>query len=183
MEKTSEIESLVAGRFTDKQVDSYRFITGITKRMVKTWVGMEQPRKIPWTPMDKRLSECTIATIVTAGMALKSDKPFDQEGERRNPWRGDPSYRVIPYSATERDVNIYHLHINPAPALQDLNCMVPLGRLRELEQTGEIGRTAPRHYSIMGYLLKPEQMLRESIPAIIESLRSDRVDVVVLVPV
>ncbi len=167
----------------EKQVDSYRFITGITKRMVKTWVGMEKPREIPWTPLTKKLSECTVATIVTAGMALKKDKPFDQEGERRNPWWGDPSYRLIPCDTTERDVSFYHLHINPTYALQDLNCMLPLGRLQELVELGEIGRSAPRHYSIMGYLLNPEQMLRESVPAIIESLRQDRVDAVLLVPV
>jgi D-proline reductase (dithiol) PrdB len=167
----------------EKQVDSYRFITGITKRMVKTWVGMEKPRDIPWTPLTKDLSDCTVAMIVTAGMALKSDQPFDQEGERRNPWRGDPSYRVIPSTATERDVSINHLHINPAPALQDLNCMLPLQRLQELESMGEIGHSAPRHYSIMGYLPNPEQMLRESVPAIIEHLRQDQVDIVLLVPV
>ncbi len=167
----------------EKQVDSYRFITGITRRMVKTWVGMEKPREIPWTPLTKKLSECTVAILVTAGMALKGDRPFDQEGERRNPWWGDPSYRIIPCSATEQDVRFYHMHIDPSYALQDLNCMAPLGRLQELEQTGEIGRSAPRHYSIMGYLLKPEQMLRESIPAILASLRQDGVDAVVMVPV
>lgn len=167
----------------DKQVDSYRFINGITRRMVKTWVGMEKPREIPWTPLSKKLSDCTIATIVTAGMALKSDRPFDQEGERRNPWWGDPSYRVIPCTTTEQDVNFYHLHINPAYAQQDLNCMLPLERLLELEHLKEIGHVAPRHYSIMGYLLNPENMLRESVPAIIESMRQDRVDVVLLVPV
>jgi D-proline reductase (dithiol) PrdB len=75
------------------------------------------------------------------------------------------------------------MHINPAYALQDLNSMLPLGRLLELERLGEIGHVAPRHYSIMGYLLNPEQMLRESVPAIIESLRQDQVDAVLLVPV
>ena len=166
----------------DKQVDSYRFITGITKRMVKTWAGMEKPREIPWTPLAKKLSDCTVATIVTAGMALKSDKPFDQEGERRNPWWGDPSYRVIPCSVTERDVSFYHMHINPAYALRDLNSMVPLGRLQELEQTGAIGHTAPRHYSIMGYILRPEELLTQTVPAIIRDLREEHADVVVLVP-
>ncbi len=167
----------------EKSIDSYRFISGITKRMVKTWAGMEKPRPIPWTPLSKKLSDCTVATIVTAGMALKTDRPFDQDGERRNPWWGDPSYRVIPCTATEKDVSFYHLHINPAYALQDLNCMLPLGRLQELEGLGEIGRSAPRHYSIMGYLLQPEQMLRESVPAMIASLRQDQVDAVLLVPV
>jgi len=167
----------------DKKIDSYRFISGITKRTVKTWVRMEKPRAIPWTPLKKELSDCTIATIVTAGMALKGDQPFDQEGERRNPWWGDPSYRIIPCSATERDVNFYHMHINSSYALQDLNCMVPLGNLKVLERTREIGHSALRHYSIMGYLLNPEQMLNESVPAIIENLRQDQVDILLMVPV
>ena len=116
------------------------------------------------------------------GLALKTDKPFDQEGERRNPWWGDPSYRIIPADATERDVRLYHMHIDPSYAEQDLNCLFPLGRLNELAQTGEIGRVAPRHYSMMGYLLNPKQLLDETVPAIIENLREDRVDAVILVP-
>jgi D-proline reductase (dithiol) PrdB len=51
-----------------------------------------------------------------------------------------------------------------------------------MEKTGEIGRAAASHYSIMGYLLKPEAMLRESIPAIIQRLKDEQVDLVVLVP-
>lgn len=151
--------------------------------MVKTWIDMEKPRDIPWTPLSKRLSDCTVAMIVSAGMALKDDRPFDQEGERRNPWWGDPTYRVIPATATEKDVSIYHLHINSSYAKQDLNCMLPLDRMRELQGAGEIGPVAPRHYSIMGYLLRPEQMLRESIPAIIQNMHQDHVDIVLLVPV
>ena len=39
----------------DKTVDSYKFIRGITQRMVKTWIKMEVPREIPWTPLAKPL--------------------------------------------------------------------------------------------------------------------------------
>ena len=70
----------------DKTVDSYRFISGITKRMIRSWISMEPPREIPWTPLAKPLRECTVSLISSAGIALKSDRPFDQEGERRNPW-------------------------------------------------------------------------------------------------
>ncbi len=167
----------------DKTVDSFRFIGGITKRMCKSWIDLEQPREIPWTPLSKKLSDCTIAVLSTAGIALVGDPPFDQDGERRNPWWGDPSYRVLPDTTTERDVRFYHLHIDPSYAQQDLNCVLPLQRLKELEAGGEIGRVAPRHYSIMGYLLRPEQMLRETVPAIIAHLREDQVDAVILVPV
>jgi D-proline reductase (dithiol) PrdB len=166
----------------EKTVDSYRFISGITKRMIRTWIGMEKPRAIPWTPLAKPLSDCAIAMISSAEIALKADRPFDQDCERRNPWWGDPSYRVLPKTATEQDVRLYHLHIDPCYAEQDLNCLFPLQRLHELEQAGEIGRAADRHYSIMGYILRPEELLEQTVPSIIHDLRAEHADVVVLVP-
>jgi D-proline reductase (dithiol) PrdB len=166
----------------EKTVDSYRFISGISRRMLRTWVSMESPRPIPWTPLTKPLNECKVALLSSAGIALKADCPFDQEGERHNPWWGDPSYRVLPKTAKSADVNLYHLHIDPRPAQQDLNCLFPLTRLLELEQAEEIGASTERHYSIMGYILKPETLLQETVPAIIRDLRADSADVVVLVP-
>lgn len=163
-------------------VDSYRFISGITRRMIKSWISMEQPRPIPWTPLSKPLRDCTVTLISSAGIALRTDKPFDQEGERRNPWWGDPSYRVLPPTVTSQDVHLYHLHIDPSHAEQDLNCLFPLTRLQELAAAGEIGQVAPRHYSLMGYILRPEQLLAETVPALIRDLKADFADVVVLVP-
>ena len=165
-----------------KTVDSFRFISGITRRMIKSWISQETPRSIPWTPLSKPLSECTVTLLSSAGIALKTDKPFDQEGERQNPWWGDPSYRVLPKTATEADVRLYHLHIDPSYAEQDLNCLFPLQHLQTLEDNGRIGRMGPRHYSIMGYILDPDHLLQETLPALIRDLREDQADVVILVP-
>ena len=165
-----------------KQVDSFCYIDGITKRIIKSWIDLEPEREIPWTPLDKPLSECTIALISSGGIALKTDTPFDQEGERQNPWWGDPTYRVIPKTATAEDIKLYHLHVDPAFAEQDINCLLPLQRLAELEAAGEIGRVADSHYSFMGYNLQPEQLLEETTPAIIRGLQDEAVDVVVLIP-
>lgn len=165
-----------------KTVDSYRFISGITKRMIRTWIKMETPRPIPWTPLRKPLSECRVALLSSAGVALKTDQPFDQEGERRNPWWGDPTYRRLPNTATAAEVNLYHMHINPKDAQQDLDCLFPITRLNELAAAGEIGSASPRHYSMMGYILEPEVLLKESVPAMLRDLRADLADVVVLVP-
>jgi D-proline reductase (dithiol) PrdB len=169
-----------------KTVDSYRFIGGITKRMIKSWISMEQAgdarRDIPWTPLAKPLRECSVSLISSAGIALKSDRPFDQEGERRNPWWGDPSYRVIPADAKCEDVRLYHMHIDPGYAEKDLDCLFPIHRLQDLAAAGEIGRATDRHYSVMGYILRPEQLLEETVPALVRDLRADHADVVVLVP-
>lgn len=165
-----------------KTVDSFHFINGITKRMIKKWISMEEPRPIPWTPLPKPLSECTVALLSSAGIALKTDLPFDQEGERQNPWWGDPSYRVLPKSAAKEDVRLYHMHIDPSYAEQDLDCLFPLQRLQEMEANGRIARTSPRHYSIMGYILNPERLVGETVPSLIRDLKEDLADVVVLVP-
>jgi hypothetical protein len=34
----------------------------------------------------------------------------------------------------------------------------------------------------MGYILEPEELLEKTIPAIIEHLRADKVEVVILIP-
>ena len=114
---------------------------------------------------------------------MLDDPPFDQEGERQNPWWGDPSYRVIPSTATEEDVRVCHLHINTEFAEQDLNCVLPLQRLQELAGEGVIGRSADEHYSYMGYILDTQDLLEQSVPRIIAGLQVQEVDAVVLVPV
>jgi len=165
-----------------KQVDSFAYLEGISKRVIKSWIENEPEREIPWTALKKPLSECTVALISSGGLALKTDQPFDQEGERQNPWWGDPTFRVIPQTATTADIKLYHLHVDPTFVEQDINCLLPLQRLSELEELGEIGRVADAHYSFMGYNLHPEQLLEESTPAIITGLQAEGVDAVVLIP-
>jgi D-proline reductase (dithiol) PrdB len=155
----------------------------MARRMIKSWISLENPRAIPWTPLRKPLRQCCVALISSAGMALATDKPFDQEVERRNPWSSDPSFRVIPRDTTAPDIRVYHLHINPSFIQHDINCALPLKPLVELEASGEIGRAAPSHYSFIGYTCQPERLLAESVPAIIARLREEAVDVVVLVPI
>lgn len=163
-------------------VDSYKFLDFLTRQMVESWIKMAVPSPIPWTPLSKPLPDCTVALISSGGIALKADEPFDQERERQNPWWGDPTYRVIPRSTTQQEVEIYHLHINPNFARHDLNCLLPLQRLAELEANSTIGRSAPNHYSYMGYNLDPEPLLEKTVPQIIQQLKDERVDIAVLVP-
>ena len=163
-------------------IDSYRFLDFASRQVMKAWAAREEAGVIPFTPLRKPLSECTVALVSTAGVARNDDRPFDQDGERRNPWWGDPSYRLIPRGTRTEDVRLYHLHIDTSFGEADLNCVLPLDRLEELEVAGEIGAVAPTHYSFMGYLLKPEEFLQTSAPKMIERMRSEGVDVALLVP-
>lgn len=165
-----------------REVDSYRFLDGLTKKLVQSWIELETPREIPWTPPSRSLEESTVALVSSAGLALKTDRPFDQEGERQNPWWGDPSYRILPRTARGEDVRLYHQHIHPRLVEEDMNTIMPLQRLLELEEAGEIGHSAAHHYSFMGYILQPEVLLHETAPAMIREMKRDGVNVVVLVP-
>jgi len=163
-------------------VNSYKYLDVPTKRLVKTWKKLEGPKQIPWTPLTKPIAESTVALLSSAGLALKTDKPFNQEGERRNPWWGDPSFRVLPRAVKASDVKLYHLHMNSKLVDQDLNTFFPLQTAIELEVEGVIGNLADRHYSYMGYILEPQVLLEESLPPIIASLKNDQVDAVIMVP-
>jgi D-proline reductase (dithiol) PrdB len=153
------------------------------RRIVSAWIEREPPPEIPWAPLAKPLGECRVALVSTAGLALHGDTPFDQEGERRDPWWGDPSYRVLPRGTRTGNVRSYHLHIDASIAERDLECLMPLARLAELESAGVVGAGAPSHYSFMGYILKPKELLERSTPAMIERMKAEGVDVALLVPV
>ena len=121
---------------TAKKVDSYKFTSGITRRTLKTWANMETPRKIPWTPLDKPLQECRVALISSGGIALKTDTPFDQEGERQNPWWGDPSYRIIPQTKQSDDIRVCQLHIDPSLSEMFKSSKIVIDATRQLPSEG-----------------------------------------------
>lgn len=165
------------------EIDRNLYLDFLSRKVMKGWMKHEAPpNDIPWKPLTKPLTQCTVALVGSAGVALKSDRPFDQEGERRNPWWGDPSYRLIPRGTHTPDVGLYHLHIDTSFGEADMNCVLPLDRLEELQISGEIAAVAATHYSFMGYLLKPAEFLETSVPKMIERMRADGVDVALLVP-
>ncbi|MGE5836653.1 MAG: glycine/sarcosine/betaine reductase selenoprotein B family protein, partial [Acidobacteriota bacterium] len=140
------------------------------------------PGVIPFTPLRKPLAECSVALVSTAGIARNDDRPFDQEGERRNPWWGDPTFREIPLGTTEREVRLYHMHIDPRFGEADLDVVLPMRRLAELAEQGVVRKPAPRHYSLMGFILDPEVLVAETAPALAKRMRADAVDAAALVP-
>lgn len=163
-------------------IDSYRYLDFITRQVMKAWAGRQEPGVIPFTPLKKRLRECTVALLSTAGVARHDDRPFDQERERRDPWWGDPSFRRIPFGTTESEVRLYHLHIDPRFGEADLDVVLPMRRLAELAQERFVGRPARTHYSTMGYILDPTELVEKTAPAIARAMREEGVDAAMLAP-
>jgi D-proline reductase (dithiol) PrdB len=163
-------------------IDSYRFLDFASRKIMQAWAARQEHGEIPFTPLAKPLRDCTVALLTTAGVARNGDRPFDQEGERRNPWWGDPSFRAIPLGTTEQDIRIYHLHIDPRFGEADLDVVLPMRRLAELAAEGVVGRPAPTHYSTMGYILDTTELVERTAPAIAARMQTERLDAAALFP-
>ena len=163
-------------------IDSYRFLDFATRQVMKAWAARQQAGVIPFTTLTKPLSECTVALVSTAGIARNDDRPFDQERERRNPWWGDPSFRVVPHGTKAADVRLYHMHIDPRFGEEDLDVVLPAQRLEELARDEVVGGVARSHYSIMGYILRPRELEEVTAPAIASRMKEEGIDAAVLVP-
>ena len=165
-------------------MDPYRYLPFLSRQVMQAWADRQRPpADVAWAPLAKPLSACRVALITTAGIAPRDGRPFDREGERQNPWWGDPSWRCLSNDVTERDVEVCHLHVDRAPIEADLDVAFPLRRLSELAAAGEIGDVAANHYSIMGYILDARDLVTDTAPELAAHLAADGVDIVVLVPV
>lgn len=134
---------------------------------------------IPWVPMTKRLSECRVAIVTTAGVHLKGEPPFDMVDKD-----GDPSFRAIPLSAPDDALMITHDYYDHADAEKDINIVFPIDRLKEMAKSGLIGEVAPVNYSFMGHIdgRHIETLVSKTGPQVAGLLKSARVDAVLLTP-
>ena len=167
------------------EVDPWRFAGGFIKKALGGAIP-EAPSHpaIPWAPFTKTLSQAKVALLSTAGLSMKGDAPFDMDFERKNPMRGDGSFRKLRADSKASDVEANHLHIDTGYIERDLNVALPLDRLRELVDEGVVGAIAGTHYSVMGYQGNDSSRLEnESGPAIAEAMKSEEVDLALLAPV
>jgi len=163
-------------------VDSYKFLDMASRKVMQAWAAREPTRPLVFARLEKPLAQARIALISSAGIARHDQPPFDQDGERRNPFWGDPSHRVLPRGTTEKDVRLWHMHVETQYGEADLDCVLPLRRLEEAQQAGRIGSVAPSHYSFMGYQLDATPFLTKTVPRIVEQMKQEAVDAALLVP-
>lgn len=164
-------------------VDSYRFLP-------RSFVSMyEDPELLPdetdpvWAAFGPRLADASIAIVTSAGLSLEDQPPFDLDRERREATWGDPTHRVIPHATTSPLV-MSHLHVNDEDVLADRNVALPIDVLDALVTDGIVGAASPAHVSVMGFQEAGLEVWRhETAPAIVDLLRSQGTDGVVLAPV
>ena len=166
-------------------VDSYRFLP---RSFVPLYGGAGPAPGDDgpvWAPFGQRLAEARIALLTSAGLYLEGEQaPFDGEREKAEPTWGDPTHRVLPVSFDGRQLGMMHLHLNHDDVLADPEIALPVGGLTALAAEGVVGSVAQAHVSVMGYQQAGLEVWRaETAPAIVDLLRDQGIDGLILAPV
>jgi hypothetical protein len=126
---------------------------------------------VPFTPLRTRLEEAIVCIVSTAGVRMKSDSPFNVEG--------DSTYRVIDGAATSAELAYDDAHYDHACADLDLNCIFPIDRVRELAAEKRIGGLTERHFSL-GFSTALRDLRETTIPRLARAVDKARPDAVLL---
>jgi D-proline reductase (dithiol) PrdB len=130
------------------------------------------------------LNKARVALLTSGGLYLKDRQPsFNLERERRDPFWGDPTYRLIPRNVGHGDIAVAHLHLNPDDIVDDFNVALPLEVFAEFERDGKFGSLAHDNYSFMGYQGRSSIAWRDIYgPELARRLRGDAVNLLILAP-
>lgn len=134
--------------------------------------------EVPFRPLRKPLRACRLALITTGGVHLREQPAYDMADPR-----GDPSYRVIPADTPSTGLAITHDYYDHRDAERDMNILFPIELFRDLVRGGQIGSLATC-YSFMGHIEPPHvtTLLQRTAPQVVDKLKQDQVDAVLLTP-
>jgi D-proline reductase (dithiol) PrdB len=135
---------------------------------------------VPCTPLRVPLAQARVALVTTAGLRTPEQSDFDFSNKK-----GDSTFREIPNDiAVTTLVESHRSYSFDHSGIQaDANLAFPLDRMRELLARGVIGELNHRHFSFMGSIVGPHNLMTETAPQVAEMLRADGVDVALLTPV
>ncbi|CAN5257133.1 glycine/sarcosine/betaine reductase selenoprotein B family protein [soil metagenome] len=128
----------------------------------------------PFVRPKKPLKGSRLALVTTGGVHLPEQPRFDIDDPA-----GDCSYREIPTSAD--DLTWTHAYYRPDEG-SDLDAVFPLETLRRLVRDGVVGELSGRHFSFMGAIHDPTQLVENTAPEVAGKLVEDHVDIVLLTP-
>jgi len=131
----------------------------------------------PLTPLGQPLRESRVTLLTSGGVSVCGMPGFNPDA--RNDHRLDAVAQDVGCS----DFQIHDSYYDHGDADRDINCVFPIDRLRELVGEKVIGAVAARFWSgFMGRIYNRSKLVQESVPAFVEKLREDGVDILVAAP-
>jgi len=151
----------------------------LAQRFISAYKPWESGEATPWTAATKPLKDCKVALVTTSGVHHSEQDPFDMQDSD-----GDPSFRAIDGASIMSAYKITHDYYDHSDAEKDLNIIFPLQRLNELQQEGKIGKVAGTHFSFMGHIdgRHIATLVSKSAKQVVDRLKQDAVDIVLLTP-
>ena len=137
------------------------------------WVVNEDPP--PWAPLAKPLSECRLGLAASGGIYAAGQVAFH--------YKDDTSLREIPADVETSALRATHFAYDLSGARTDPNVVFPIDTLRRLAREGIVGSLASRFQSFLGGIYSARRVTAELAPQILQKLREEEVDAVLLVPV
>jgi hypothetical protein len=142
----------------------------IRRKLVPDFEWLAFTRPSPRNRLSVPLSRARVALISTAGAHLPEQRPMGPGGD----------LRLIPIDAPR--IRLSHVGYDTERASRDPEVVFPVGTLRALVEAGSIGSVAPTAVSTMGYIPRGERVLERLVPPTVDLLRSEEVDLALLVP-
>jgi D-proline reductase (dithiol) PrdB len=164
------------------RIDGYKFLP---KSMIPEFKAFPyQAEEVIQAAPAAPLTRARVSLLTSGGLYVKDRQPsFDLERERREPFWGDPTYRVVPRDVSRDEIAVAHLHLNPDDIVADFNVALPLEVFAEFEREGKIGSLAHDNYSFMGYQGHSTAAWRDIYgPELAQRLRADGVNLLILAP-
>jgi D-proline reductase (dithiol) PrdB len=152
---------------------------GMVELLIKPLAAGEDEKPPPFTPLERSLSQARVALVTTTGVYVQGQEPFDVDAVL-----GDSTFRAIPSDVEPAELRIAHTHYPHERALEDINVIFPVQRLREFLDEGVIGSIAASHYSF-GFDLHVKELINPgngTAHAVARALKDDGVNAVFFTP-
>jgi len=127
-------------------------------------------RCIPYTPRFRELDQSIFALVTTTGVHLRNQEPYVEN---------DNSWRLIPGEVQASELMVTHDHYNHRDADQDINCVFPIDRLRELASEGIIGGVSDRNLGF-GFTQNLRDLYERAAPEMAKIIMRSKTDGVIL---
>ena len=131
-------------------------------------------RRAPFTPARRALPMLNLALISSAGAYIDGTPAFAGDS--------DASFREIPIEIESGDLRYVARGYDQAAVLQDMNSLVPVGRLLEFENNGIIGQLNPVFWSFPGFIPDAARIVDELAPKLLERVNRYEVQAALLIP-
>ncbi|GHO90716.1 D-proline reductase (dithiol) protein PrdB [Reticulibacter mediterranei] len=127
-------------------------------------------RCIPYTPRSRELKQSVFALVTTTGVHLRTQEPYIED---------DNTWRLIPGDVQTADLMITHDHYDHHDADQDVNCVFPIDRLRDLAAEGIIGGINNKHLGF-GFTQNLRDLYERAAPEMAKEIARSKADGVIL---